>query len=43
MLWIFNYNKYILVKLWVKMFVSQEQMQEEIAAHTLSLKIISYL
>ena len=37
-LWIFSCNKFILMRLWVKMFVSQEWVQAEI---TINSELIS--
>ena len=34
-LWIFSYNKCILVRLWVKVFVSQGWVQAEVTVDTL--------
>ena len=33
-LWIFSCNKFILMRLWVKMFVSQEWVQAEITTNS---------
>ena len=34
-LWFFNYNRHILVILWVRVFVSQGWIQAEVAVNTL--------
>ena len=43
-LWIFSCNKCILVRLWVKLFVSKGWIQTEIAVHTLyfSVNLINF-
>ena len=43
MLWVFNCNRYILMRLWVKLVVPQGWVQTEIAVHNLCSVIIPYL
>ena len=43
MLWVFNCNRYILMRLWVKLVVPQGWVQTGIAVHNLCSVIIPYL